>query len=82
MSVYYNKLGSGQKLIVPKYRPAPPNRLEDIPEKVYSSEVKPIVGVGTCLRTVKPGFSQFLAEWKAVVLYSDSALSDQQNSDC
>ena len=42
-TVYY-KQGSSLKLIVLKNRPDP-LILEDVPEKVYSSELKPIVGM-------------------------------------
>ena len=44
MNMHYKKLGRRLKLIVPKYRSDPVNHLEDIPEKVYSAELKPIVG--------------------------------------
>ena len=43
ISVYYKKLGRCLKLLVPKYHPDPLNGLGDIPEKVYSAELKPIV---------------------------------------
>ena len=46
MNMHCEKLGRRLKLIVPKYRPDPVSRLEDIPEKVYSTELKPIVAVG------------------------------------
>ena len=45
--MHYEKLGHRLKLIAPKYRPDPVHRLEDIPEKVYSTELKPIVVVKT-----------------------------------
>ena len=41
--MHYEKLGRHLKLMVPKYRPDPVSRLEDISEKVYSTELKPIV---------------------------------------
>ena len=44
MNMHYEKLGRRPKLIVPKNRPDPVSRLEDIPEKVYSTELKPTVG--------------------------------------
>ena len=44
--MHYGKLGRRLKLIVPKYRPDPVSRLEDIPEKVYSTELKQIVNLG------------------------------------
>ena len=43
ISVYYKKLGSGLKLTVPKYRPDPWSRLEDIVKRVCTVELKPIV---------------------------------------
>ena len=43
MNKYYEKLGGSLKLIVAKYRPDHASRLEDISEKVYSTELKPIV---------------------------------------
>ena len=43
MNMHYEKLGRRLRLFVPKYRPDPISRLEDIPEKVYSTELKPIV---------------------------------------
>ena len=39
------KLGRRLKLIVPKYRPDPVSRLEDIPENEYSTELKPLNSV-------------------------------------
>ena len=43
MNMHYEKLGrSLKKLIVAKYRSDPVSCLEDIPEKVYSTELKPI----------------------------------------
>ena len=43
ISVYYKKLGHCLKLLVPKYHSDPSNGLGDIPEKVYSAELKPTV---------------------------------------
>ena len=43
MNMHYEKLGRCLKLIVPKYRPDPVSRMEDIHEKVYYMELKPIV---------------------------------------
>ena len=42
MNMHYEKLDPRLKLIVPKHRPDPVSRLEDIPENVYSTELKPI----------------------------------------
>ena len=44
MNIHYEKLGRRLQLIVPNSRPDPVSRLLDIPEKVYSTELKPIVG--------------------------------------
>ena len=41
--MHYEKLGN-LKTIVPKYHPDPLGRFEDIPDNVYSTELKPIVG--------------------------------------
>ena len=43
--MHYEKLGRRIKLLMPKYRTDPVSRLEDIPEKVYSTKLKPIVVV-------------------------------------
>ena len=47
MNMHYEKLGRRLKLIVPRYRPNPISRSEDIPEKGHSTELKPIVGIGS-----------------------------------
>ena len=49
MSVNYKKIGHCPKLLVPKYHPDPLNGLGDISEKVYSTELKPIVGMYVCM---------------------------------
>ena len=45
------------KPIVPKYRPDPLSRLEDIHEEVYSTELKPIVGITSGLLLVGTSLS-------------------------
>ena len=42
--VYYKKLGRRLKLLVPKHHLDPSNGLGDIPENVYTAELKPTVG--------------------------------------
>ena len=44
MNIHNEKLGRHLKLMLPKYRPDPVSRLEHIPERLYSTELKPIVG--------------------------------------
>ena len=41
--MHYEKLERSLKLIAPKYRPDQVSRLEDVPENVYFTELKPIV---------------------------------------
>ena len=43
--MYIKKIGRCLKLLVPKYHSHPLNNLGDIPEKVYSAKLKPIVMV-------------------------------------
>ena len=44
ISLYYKKLGRHLKPLLSKYPPDPLGRLENMPEKVYYTELKPIAG--------------------------------------
>ena len=55
--MHYEKLGSHLKLIVPKYRHDPVSRLEDIPGKVHSKELKPIVDISCAIAKLYKPYS-------------------------